>query len=526
MSRIMKPLDEGNELLKKIDAKLEQEQKEVGGCVPLLNGSVSHPPQAMISEADIYKSATSQQDGDSWLFCQIYRDQLCFDHAAVKWYEWKGHYWEEDKVDEATRRLDAVIDVYAAEAGKWSFKKFQASQSGNMRDAEEFEKKEKEFQKKIASLQKRRWKEDVLKLSVAGANSLAITGEEWDKAPYLLPCKNGIIDLKTGTARPGKQADYIKNVCPTEWKGLHEPSPTWERFLHEIFDSSELVSFFQRLCGYALSGSNIKNAMPILWGKGRNGKTTLFEVLRVVLGTLAGPIQSEMLVDQKHFRSSATPNPDVVALRGMRLIWASETDEGQKLNVEKAKLLSGSDTLRGRELYGRRPVDFEPTHTLFLLTNHKPKINPNDYAIWKRVYLIPMLKSFVDDPVNENERKQDPTLPEKLKTEASGILAWLVRGFLEWQKTDLNPPAIVREATQEYREDEDIMGYFLRDCCIIDQFKQVSAADFYKAYTTWCSENGHRPITGTKFGRLMKERFEPIKTAICKLYRGVGLVER
>jgi len=507
----------GNDLNAKIQNKLDQEQRQIGAALA--------ESDSRFSEADIYKAAVSQQDGDAWLFCQLYKNILVYDHAAAKWYEWKGHYWEEDKVEEVTRKLDAVIDIYGREASEWSWKKLAALRQGEMQDADKAERREKEYLKKISTLQKRRWKEDVLRLAAAGKQSLGITGEEWDNIPYLLPCINGIIELQTGNFRPGKQTDFIKTVCPSQWKGLYEPCPAWEQFLHEIFGDSSLPPFLRRLCGYAAAGVPTKHILPIFWGHGRNGKGTFFNLLHHTIGPLAGPVQAEILLEQRQFRSSSSPNSDIMALRGKRIVWASETDEGRKLNAGKAKWLSGDDLLCGREPYGKREINFKPTHILFLQTNHKPKADPNDFALWQRLHLIPFTMSFIDNPnpLKPDEKKQDHMLPEKLKAEASGILAWLVRGFLEWQEQGLNPPKIVQEATEEYQEGEDILGHFISDSCILGSGRQVKAGDLYQAYSQWCNENGHKSISGTKFGERMKERYEHKKTMGYIFYYGIGL---
>ncbi len=524
MSPIMKPSDEGNELLKKIYAKIEQEQKEVGGCTP---GSASQSPQVQISEADIYKSATSQQDGDSWLFCQIYRNQLCYDHAAGRWYEWKGHYWEEDKVDNVTRKIDKVIDIYSKEAGELARKISEIDKNGNMKDIPPLEKKEKEYNKKISQLQKRRWKEDVLKLAASGDGSLGISGEGWDKDPWVLGCKNGVIELKTGDIRPGKPDEYIRAFCPTEWKGINEPSPIWDDSLLQIFEKDTiLIPFVQRIFGYGITAEKKREHMfPILEGPdGQNGKGTILEAVFEVMGPLlSGPIEAEMLLDQGRAKSSTGPSADIMDLRGKRIIWASETNEGRKFNIGKVKWLTGGDTLKGRTPFAKNGVSFRVTHTLFLITNHRPKADPNDSPFWKRVFLIPFHVSFVSDPQQPNERKADFELPEKLKTETSGILAWLVRGCLEWQKHGLMPPDVVKIATQTYQEDEDVLGHFIDDSCFLGADKKVKAIDFYNAYTKWCEENGHKAMNSTNFGRRMSLKFENERDRSGKYYFGVGL---
>ncbi len=505
------------DLSNKIEAKLQAEKVY---AVP------QEKPRATISEADIWRACCAQQDGDAWLLTQIYRDRLCYDHAAGRWFEWAGHYWMPDHVENVIRKLDSVIDLYASPASDWGFKKIEAVKKGSMHDADKFEEKEKNYLKKIGQLQKKRWKDDVLKLAAAGEQSLGISGEKWDMDPWLLGCANGVLELKTGLFRPGKPSDYIKSACPTEWKGIDEPCPVWEKFLIEIFNGDiAIFDFVKRLLGYCLSGVTIDHIIPVFWGsRGRNGKGTFFNLLCYVLGPLAGPIQSELLLDQGKPLSSASARPDIMGLRGRRLVFSSETNDGRRMDLGRVKLLVGGDILCGREVFGKNEVSFFPTHKLFLQTNNRPKVDPNDNAIWERLKLIQFALSFVEEPSEPFHRKSDRFLPEKLKTEASGILAWMMAGCLEWQKIGLSTPDVVKMATQGYRAGEDLLGHFLADACFLGGDKKVVASDFYKAYQSWCEENGHKPISGTKFGEKMSERFQNEKTRTVKYYFGVGLL--
>ena len=128
-----------------------------------------------------------------------------------------------------------------------------------------------------------------------------------------------------------------------------------------------------------------------------------------------------------------------------------------------------------------------PTHKVFFGTNHKPVIRGTDYAIWRRIRLVPF-----EITIPEGER--DKTLPEKLKAEADGILAWAIQGCLFWQKQGLGAPEEVKEATDSYREEMDILGEFLKDRCRQSPESQVSSKDLYEAYTAWCQDNGQEPI--------------------------------
>lgn len=508
------------------DEIIDEIRAQVNAQVEVERSQIAEDPKEkeLFPAAELYKAMKSQHDGDAWLFTQIYRDKLCFDHAAGRWFQWSGHSWREDLTEEALTAIDAVSEAYAKEASRLSWLALKASKEGNAEEADKASRKEREYYKKISSLQKLSWKKAVLELAAAGERSLGLSGEEWDRNPWLLACKNGVIELKPFSFRPGRPSDYIKTACPTEWNGLHAPAPAWELCTREVFNNDlSLVSFVQRLFGAAIVGQTTENVLPILWGQGRNGKGTILETWAHVFGPLAGPIQAEMLLDQGRMRSSAGPASDIIALRGRRIAWASETDEGRKLNAGRVKWLCGGDTLCGREPYGRREISFRPSHTLFLITNHKPRVDASDYALWQRVLLIPFNLSFVTEPQQPNERLRDPTLPDRLKAEAPGILAWLVRGCLEWQQKGLNPPAIVKEATSKYKAAEDIIGHFIEEKCIIQSGAEIKAGILRKAYEGWCEQMGHRPVSGRKFGEEMKARFDSYQDYRGVFYLGIGL---
>jgi len=466
-------------------------------------------PTSGISSKDILAALKGNEDGDCWLLVNLQRNKFCYDHSASQWYRWDRNYWEKDRIEEVLASIDSVVNVYAAEAARQSHARINATKNGDETGASKAEKFERELLTRIHNIQSLHRKKNILRLAAAGEKSLGISGEEWDLDPYLLACKNGIIDLQTGEFRPGKPEDYIKTFAPTEWKGLECPSPSWEKFLMEVFDEEkELAEFMHRLLGYAISGLAVEHTISILYGEGRNGKGTLIEVLNDVLGDLQGPIQSEMLLSQARTRSSAGPSPDIMALRGRRIAWASETGEGRKMDIGKMKWLVGGDSLVGRNLYSKDEISFTPNHTIFLLTNHKPQISAEEYAAWERIHLIPFNFSFVDEPRKKNERKRDKFLKETLLLESSGILAWLVRGFLSWQEIGLNPPNIVKDATKEYREEEDIIGHFLKERCDFDLEQRVQANPLYQSYKNWCESGGLTPLTSTKFGKRLGSRFD------------------
>lgn len=180
-------------------------------------------------------------------------------------------------------------------------------------DSKKAQEKIKGLWKRAGSLRYRGRINNVLALA-ASQPALALTGDEWEQNPMLLAVSNGIINLATGHFTPGNPTDYIRTAAPTPWQGTNAPASRWEQFLQEIFArDAEFIAFMQRLLGYAITGQTTEHVLPILWGKGRNGKETLLETLRNVLGELAAPASKDVLMDSNRNPGSATPTSTLCA---------------------------------------------------------------------------------------------------------------------------------------------------------------------------------------------------------------------
>ena len=482
-----------------------------------------------IPSADILQALHQNEDGDADLFIRLHRGRLVYDHAARQWFTWAGHHWEVDTTEEALAGVAEVADLYVTEMKRQAWARAGAEKAGQKAAAGAAKDIETFLARRIRDLRTIKRKQAVLHLARAGADTLGITGDEWDSDPRSLPVLNAVINLRTGDFRNGDPSDYFKTFAPTTWKGMDAPRPTWEAFLQSTFGGdAELVKFMGRLLGYAVTGQTTEAVSPILWGAGRNGKTVLLQAVGDVLGPdLAGPIESEMLMESRFTRQSGGPSSDLLHLRGRRLAWLSETNENRRINSGKVKLLSGGDLITGRAPYGKRQITFRPTHKIFLLTNHKPKADAQDMALWARVLLIPFEMVFVTkpNPAKSNERLADLVMAEKLRAEGPGILAWLVNGCLEWQRIGLNPPASVLAATKEYQEGEDTLKTFRAERCNEGPTLQVRAGLFYAAYKAWAEGNGERPVAGKTFWRYFDVIFKPEKNRGGKVYLGIELCE-
>jgi putative DNA primase/helicase len=477
-----------------------------------------------LTSEQLFEAMGKGDDGDAELFTRFFKTRYCYDHAARRWYRFNGHHWEKDRTNEATSDVAKIIEPYAAEAFKQATLKHTAATDGREDAAKKHAEIEKALLKRISRLHTAYVKESILTLAAAGRDSLGITGESWDVDPWVIGCQNCVVDLRTGQARDGQPGDYIKTATKTVWAGLYAPCPTWGRFISEVFlEDDEMTDYIQVLFGYALIGDTPLHIIPILCGNGRNGKGTMLEAIKHVLGDYAYKAESEILLEQHNAKMPNAPNSSVLALQGKRLVWTSEVGEGRRFNAAKVKELVGGDTLSGRAVYGRDHIEFRPTHLLMLLTNYRPEANPNDYALWQRIHLIPFELAFVSNPVMKNERKADTSLPEKLKAEASGILAWMVRGCLKYQENGLVVPDKVKAAVDEYRNAEDVIGQFIEDTCIIDERTETQAGKMYIAYCEWCQSNGYKPSRANEFVMNMGTRFDSYKKRH-RIYVGVALV--
>lgn len=491
-----------------------------------------------ISPDDIIKAAFEGQKGAKNLLIRLRRGRLVFDHAAGEWFTWDQHFWVPDPHGEPVAALDDVQALFEAAraycsaeivllAEKLKINTDEIAQRQLKTQQADIEAREKAVMVQVRNLNLIAYRKAVAEFATIGRDGLGISGEEWDRHPWLLPCLNGVVDLRTGKLRPGSPSDCLRTVSPTPYDP-NAQCPQWQRTLGEIFDQDHnLVDFMRRILGMSLVGETIEHVLIVLYGAGRNGKDTILSVIGSILGPLAGPVQAELLLDQGKLRSSSGPSADIVALRGRRLAWASETSEGRRMDAGRVKWLTGGGHLVGRAPYGRREMSFPQSHTLLVLTNSKPHAPADDYALWKRIHLVPFSISFVDDPQAAHERKADKGLMEKLKTEAAGILAWMVQGCLEWQREGLSPPAVVQEATLAYKTAEDLIETFLEDVCIKDENAVVSARSLYDTYKAWCDGNSIKPMSGTAFGEKMGRRFDRVLPRIHgkqqKAYKGVGI---
>ncbi|HVU69828.1 MAG TPA: phage/plasmid primase, P4 family, partial [Ktedonobacteraceae bacterium] len=250
---------------------------------------------------------------------------------------------------------------------------------------------------------------------------------------------------------------------------------------------------------------------------------TLMSVLQFVLGATVGPVSNDVILASNKLATPGSAKPHLCSLQGKRIAWASETDRGARFDVGQVKFLTGGGSISARQLYGT-DYTFEPSHLLVLLTNHKPHADSSDAAFWERLCPLLFNLRFVEHPSQPNERQRDITLGQALQAEASGILAWLVRGCLLWQREGLRLPASVRLARASYRDEEDTLGDFLQERCLTDNEARVAASDLYFHYRVWAINNGLKSLNGRAFGMEMKKRVNWVRVKSGIFYLGLAIL--
>jgi len=481
------------------------------------------PTDAAYLEFDEILTAFARgETGDAELLARLFAEKIAYDHAENAWYFFQEHFWTRDE----TGAVGALV------ANETAAQYLYASAETKRRDgdAETTQKKIKELYARANMLRYRNKIGNVLALA-SSQTALALTGAEWDKDAMLLGVANGVLNLnyRDFEFRDGAARDYVRTTAPTAWDNLHTPAPRWEQFLQEIFaGDGEIIAFMRRWFGYCLTADVSENAFIVLHGdEGRNGKRILTETIARIMGSYATAGDDDLFLDAKDARAGA-PKQFLIDLAARRLVLLSETREGARFNLARIKQLAGGDTIKARGMFAPRGVELEPTWKFVLSTNRMPHADSDDAAFYDRIFVVKLTQRFVThpDPTNANEHPRDAKLEHTLRGEQSGILAWLVRGCLEWQREGLNPPESVRLATAEYRAGEDTLAQWQGERCHIAPNAESKAGELYADYKQWAADNGLMPMSGTAFGKRIGKRFNKKHTNAGAVYSGIGLLQK
>lgn len=344
---------------------------------------------------------------------------------------------------------------------------------------------------------------------------LRVAAEELDADPFALNVLNGTLDLRTGALRPHRREDRLTRLAPVTYDPAAE-APLWKAFLERVLPDPELRAFVQRAAGYSLTADTSEEVMLVCHGLGANGKSTAVETLRHAFGSdYAVDVPRDLLFAR---RFGDAVERAALPLVGARLATSIEPSRA-RLREEVVKRLTSGEPFRVRALYAES-FEFRPFAKLWLGTNHKPVIGGDDDGIWRRILLVPFVVT-----IPEEERDKD--LREKLLVELPGVLRWAVEGCLAWQRDGLQAPAIVRAATDQYRQAEDVLGGFLESTTQRDPRYCAFAGDLHAALVAYCTEEGVKaPGTKALGDRLRQEGLTCRKSHGRNVWDGIGLLSQ
>ncbi|MCH7392437.1 phage/plasmid primase, P4 family [Acinetobacter dispersus] len=387
--------------------------------------------------------------GNASRMLDAYGTEIMYVAETSCWYRWNSIYWEPC--------VNMVIEQYAKQT---------VLALGDEAKKIDDDAQRAEFYQFCAASQKAFMVKNMVSLAQSDPRVL-VPFNELDSDIYLLGCANGAVDLRTGDLVKPNQDLLITNSTGVEYN--HKAKcPLFEAtVLDAFFGDQEMADFFRRLMGYSILGNPKENLMIIPFGDGSNGKSTILTTIFKALGDYAKTTPAETFLGAGK-SSAGGAREDLLRLRGSRFVYVNEPEENQELKEGLVKSLTGGESVTARGLYAKGSVEFKPTWTTIMPTNHKPIIKGGDHGIWRRLMMVPFQRNYDADKT----LIKDPNRTEKLLAELEGVLAWLVRGALEYQQDGLREPGKTKAARDEYKDEMDLLKDWINECCEFGDYRE------------------------------------------------------
>ncbi len=353
------------------------------------------------------------------------------------------------------------------------------------------EDRRKAILKHARGLESRAQIENMLKLAQSRP-PIPVLPDELDQHDDWFCCENGVIEhgIKLHEHRFD---DLITKISPIKYDPRAK-AKRWLKFMEEIQPDPETRRYLQKGIGYSMTGSLKEQKFFLCYGKGQNGKSKFFYAIKKVFGDYFSRIPTSALMET---RSEQHPT-NLMPLKGARLTLASEVKEGRRLNEELIKAFTGEDEFQARSMFQNLST-IRMTSKLWIMSNHKPTITGNDFGMWRRVVEIPFT-------VTIPEHMKDPDLEQKFDRELEGILAWCVEGWRMWLQEGLSVPKSIKDATESYRAEMDVIQTFIDEECEDDPQAKTPHSVVYGHYTKWSERNGERPMSTKAFSSRLSEK--------------------
>lgn len=419
------------------------------------------------------------------------KDKIMFVTQTEDWYLWAGNYWKKvtstdiEALAKETmdNQADALLEFGAVDKKEYYAYVQKALSARN-----------------IMAMVRMARSEDDVRVNIYDLN----------KNKDLFAVANGAIDLTTGVLLPSNPLDRLTIASDVEF----DPSatcPVFDQTINDIFEGDkDMVEYMARWFGHQMLGDPKEDKIGIFFGCGANGKSTLTNIIRDVFGDHAKTADSSTFLGNGAGNGSGGPREDILRLQGARMVTVTEPNENSVLKEGLIKAMTGGEAMPARGAYAKHTIEVMPTWVTNMATNHKPIVKGTDHGIWRRLMLIEFGRNFDKDP----SVTKDVNRSAKLQGEKPGILAWLVRGCLDYQKQGLNPPKKVLDATAEYRDDMDLLSEFLDERCIVGPKEVATNTELWTAWKLFAEERGELGFVSSARAlgrRLSSHGFEAIQ---------------
>lgn len=348
---------------------------------------------------------------------------------------------------------------------------------------------------------------------------LNIKATDLDLDPLILNTPGGEVRLDSGEILPHDPSNHITRI--TNCAPSDVGSEIWTKFLDQISCEDRAVAeFLQQFAGMAAIGKVYEERLLIALGSGGNGKSTFFNTIQNVLGSYAGTIRSELLVAS----NDSGKKFEFANLRGMRFVVAEELEEGKQLDTAALKHLCSTGEINA-QFKGKDIFTFKPSHSTVLCTNHMPSVRAMDNGTWDRLIVVPFKGRF------RNQSKEIKNYGDYLVENCGGaVLKWIIEGARKYISNDykLQIPAVIRQETENYQEDNDWASGFIRECLILDPDQHSRAKPIFEAYEDYCKRTNTNPCSSSQLFQRIAVLPGVSKKRVSSgiYYIGVGVQER
>jgi len=341
---------------------------------------------------------------------------------------------------------------------------------------------------------------------VSSHEKMKIKLELFNQDKHLIGVGNGVIDLQTATMVDPDKDQYISKSTRVNYDPDISTRIIDDYVLNLMNGNHHMTLYIQQLFGSCFISGNDGHILPIFYGSGRNGKTTLIEIISGVFGDYLEVTPIETFLEKGFQKAASDPRPEIMALQGARLVTASESSDNDSLNEALVKRITGGEQITARGLREKNLVTFRPQFTSILSTNHLPRIKGDSSAIWERLLPIPFGKKFIGKDKIENMRAMFDTQENR-----EVVLKWVIDGAFSYIHNRESIPEVIIKARNTYKGLSSLIDDWIDDCCDIDPSYTERSANIYPSYIDWCKKNGFTPERKGAFSQKLSKCFVSTK---------------